>query len=106
MWMAKGVVLQVIRGGIIKSSTAAGFANSSTIYSEAYRSRNENGVWSSWTFMQMPQKAVLNLGSDYETLKTTPESSELRDVDNYLNRLRLILKTLVDKLDAAGIISK
>lgn len=106
MWMAKGVVLQVIRGGIIKSSTAAGFANSSTIYSEAYRSRNENGVWSSWTFLQMPQKAVLNLGSDYETLKTTPESSELRDVDNYLNRLRLILKTLVDKLDAAGIISK
>lgn len=106
MWMAKGVVLQVIRGGITKASTTAGFANSSTVYSEAYRSRNENGVWSSWVFMQMPQKAVLNLGSDYETLKTKPESSEISDVDSYLNRYRLILKTLVDKLDAAGIISK
>lgn len=52
------------------------------------------------------KKANLNLQSDYEFLKAVPNVTTLDEAKFAINQLRIICKTLVDKLEEAGTLNK
>ena len=52
------------------------------------------------------KKANLNLQSDYEFLKAVPSVTTLDEAKFAINHLRIICKTLVDKLEEAGTLNK
>lgn len=52
------------------------------------------------------KKANLNLQSDYEFLKAVPSVTTLDEAMFAINHLRIICKTLVDKLEEAGTLNK
>lgn len=52
------------------------------------------------------KKANLNLQSDYEFLKAVPSVTTLDEAKFAINLLRIICKTLVDKLEEAGTLNK
>lgn len=51
------------------------------------------------------KKANLNLQSEYEFLKTAPSVTTLDEAKFAINHLRIICKTLVDKLEEAGMLN-
>ena len=52
------------------------------------------------------KKANLNLQSEYEFLKAVPSVTTLDEAKFAINHLRIICKTLVDKLEEAGMLNK
>ena len=52
------------------------------------------------------KKANLNLQSEYEFLKAVPSVTNLDEAKFAINHLRIICKTLVDKLEEAGTLNK
>lgn len=52
------------------------------------------------------KKANLNLQSEYEFLKAVPSVTTLDEAKFAINHLRIICKTLVDKLEEAGTLNK
>lgn len=52
------------------------------------------------------KKANLNLQSEYEFLKAVPSVTTLDEAKFAINQLRIICKTLVDKLEEAGTLNK
>lgn len=52
------------------------------------------------------KKANLNLQSEYEFLKAVPKVTTLDEAKFAINHLRIICKTLVDKLEEAGTLNK
>ena len=52
------------------------------------------------------KKANLNLQSEYEFLKAVPSFTTLDEAKFAINHLRIICKTLVDKLEEAGTLNK
>ena len=52
------------------------------------------------------KKANLNLQSEYEFLKAVPNVTTLDEAKFAINHLRIICKTLVDKLEEAGTLNK
>ena len=53
-----------------------------------------------------PKKANLNLQSEYDFLKAVPSVTTLDEAKLAINHLRIICKTLVDKLEEAGTLNK
>lgn len=51
------------------------------------------------------KKANLNLQSEYEFLKAVPSVTTLDEAKFAINHLRIICKTLVDKLEEAGMLN-
>ena len=52
-----------------------------------------------------PKKANLSLQSEYEFLKAVPTVTTLDDAKFAINHLRIICKTLIDKLEEAGVLN-
>lgn len=78
---------------------------------EGYRdtTNDNNGIISlasaTTTSIGGVKKANLNLQSEYEFLKAVPSVTTLDEAKFAINHLRIICKTLVDKLEEAGILN-
>lgn len=78
---------------------------------EGYRdtTNDNNGIISlasaSTTSIGGVKKANLNLQSEYEFLKAVPSVTTLDEAKFAINHLRIICKTLVDKLEEAGMLN-
>lgn len=79
---------------------------------DGYRdtTNNNNGIISlasaTTTSIGGVKKANLNLQSEYEFLKAVPSVTTLDEAKFAINHLRIICKTLVDKLEEAGTLNK
>lgn len=79
---------------------------------EGYRdtTNDNNGIISlasaTTTSIGGVKKANLNLQSEYEFLKAVPSVTTLDEAKFAINHLRIICKTLVDKLEEAGTLNK
>ena len=79
---------------------------------EGYRdtTNDNNGIISlasaTTTSIGGVKKANLNLQSEYEFLKAVPRVTTLDEAKFAINHLRIICKTLVDKLEEAGMLNK
>ena len=79
---------------------------------EGYRdtTNDNNGIISlasaTTTSIGGVKKANLNLQSEYEFLKAVPSVTTLDEAKFAINHLRIICKTLVDKLEEAGMLNK
>lgn len=78
---------------------------------DGYRdtTNNNNGIISlasaTTTSIGGVKKANLNLQSEYEFLKAVPSVTTLDEAKFAINHLRIICKTLVDKLEEAGMLN-
>lgn len=52
-----------------------------------------------------PKKANLSLQSEYEFLKAVPTVTTLDEAKFAINHLRIICKTLIDKLEEVGVLN-